>query len=154
MLKKLAGLIWRSLPRFVRAKTIRLTQDKFTVSVAAVITNEEGKVLLLEHVFRPASGWGIPGGFVEHGEQPEKAIRREIEEETGLSLENIEFYRARILKKHVEFIFEAQTKGAGEVRSREILTVEWFVRDDLPELMSTAQKATIEEVLAAKEKKS
>lgn len=148
MFRKITGTIWRKMPRFLRLKVIRLTQAKFTVSVAGVITDEQGKVLLLEHVFRPASGWGIPGGFVGHGEQPEEALRRELDEETGLELENVRLFRARILKSHVEFIFEATAKGTAEVRSREILKVEWFRPEEMPEEMSAVQKATVREVLA------
>ena len=147
MFKKIVGTIWRKMPRFLRLKVIRLTQTKFTVSVAAVVTNADGKVLLLEHVLRPASGWGIPGGFVNYGEQPAEAIERELEEETGLRLENIKLFRVRILKSHVEFIFQANAEGAGKVFSREILTVEWFTPDKMPEEMSSVQKATVQAVL-------
>lgn len=147
MFKKIIGTIWRTLPRSLRARAIRLTQTKFTVSVAAVIMDADGKVLLLEHIFRPGSGWGIPGGFVNQGEQPAEAIRREIHEETGLRLENIKLFRARILKSHVEFIFKAEATGIAEVKSREILAVEWFAPDEMPEEMSAMQKATVREVL-------
>lgn len=147
MFKQLIGKIWRKMPRFLRTKAVRLTQAKFTVSVAAVIMNSEGKVLLLDHVLRPASGWGIPGGFINHGEQPEDALRRELREETGLELENVKLFRVRVLKKHVEFIFTANPKGKAEVKSREILTVEWFLPENMPEEMSSIQKATVEAVL-------
>ena len=154
MFKRIVGTIWRTIPRFLRLKIIRLTQTKFTVSVAAVIFDAEGKVLLLDHVLRPGSGWGIPGGFVNRGEQPAVAIEREIHEETGLRLENIKLFRARIINKHVEFIFQAQAKGAGEVKSREILAVEWFALDEMPEEMSAMQKVTVREVLNCRKTKS
>jgi NUDIX domain len=69
MLKKLVGKIWRKTPHFIRLRIIRLSQTKFTVSVGAVVLNEKGEILLLDHVLRPASGWGIPGGFINGGEQ-------------------------------------------------------------------------------------
>lgn len=147
MFKKIIGTIWRKMPRTLRAKIIRLTQAKFTVSVAAVIFNSDRKVLLLEHIFRPASGWGIPGGFVGHGEQPEDALRRELREETGLELENVRFFRARVVKSHVEFIFEAQANGAAKVLSREILQAQWFAPEAMPEEMPAIQKAMVEAVL-------
>lgn len=154
MLMKIVGKIWRKMPRFWRMKVIRLTQDKFTVSVAAVITNADSKILLLDHVLRPASGWGIPGGFVEHSEQPEQAICRELHEETGLELENVKLFRVRILQSHVEFIFEATSKGTAEVKSREILSLDWFALDEMPEQMSPVQKACVREVLNCKKTKS
>ena len=90
MLYKVAGKIWKVIPRRMRLGIIRTSQQKFTASVGAIVTNHEGKILLLEHFLRPASGWGIPGGFLEPGEQPAAAVRREIMEETGLELEELE----------------------------------------------------------------
>jgi 8-oxo-dGTP pyrophosphatase MutT (NUDIX family) len=54
-------------------------------SVTAVVTDDEDRVLLLwRHRFITGSwGWEIPAGWAEPGEDPEAAIRREIEEETG-----------------------------------------------------------------------
>jgi 8-oxo-dGTP diphosphatase len=45
---------------------------------------EDGRVLLARHV--PAKGestWTLPGGKVEHGEDPYEAVIREVAEETG-----------------------------------------------------------------------
>lgn len=131
----------------MRLRIIRATQEKFTVSVAAVITNERGEILLLNHVLRPFSSWGIPGGFVEAGEQPETAIRREIREETGLELTNIEMFRVRTIKRHVEIMFRAAATGDGEVKSREINALGWFGIGEMPDEMSRIQKSLIEEVL-------
>lgn len=148
MFKGIVGKIWRNLPPSVRMKVIRVSQKKFTASVAAIITNERREVLLLEHVLRPASGWGIPGGFMEYGEQPEQAICRELKEETGLELENVKLYRARILNRHIEFVFRAEARGAPEILSREIIQAGWFETAKMPEKMSRAQKSLIEKVLS------
>jgi ADP-ribose pyrophosphatase YjhB (NUDIX family) len=90
MLKDLVGKIWRKTPEFIRVRLIRGSQTTFTVSVGAVVVNPRGEVLLLDHVIRPGSGWGVPGGFIDAGEQPAEAVRREIMEETGLEIRNVE----------------------------------------------------------------
>lgn len=52
---------------------------------AGAVVVDEGKVLLLwRHRFITDTwGWEIPIGGIEHGETPEQAARREVEEETG-----------------------------------------------------------------------
>ncbi len=124
-----------------------MTQKKFTASVGVIITNRQGKVLLLEHLFRPGSGWGIPGGFIEHNEQPEAAVKREIREETGIELENIKMFRLRTINRHIEFLFRAESDEEARVNSREIRSLGWFAIDEMPPEMPDAQKLLVEKVL-------
>lgn len=147
MLKKIVGKIWKKTPSSLRLKIVRATQRKFTVSVAAVITNENGAVLLLDHVLRPASSWGIPGGFIEPGEQPVDAVKRELYEETGIELTDVELLEVRTIARHVEIVFRAKAVGTARVRSREINALGWFQADEMPENMSRAQKSIAEKSL-------
>jgi len=58
------------------------------VGAGAVVTDDAGR-LLLQH--RAGDGtWGIPGGWVEPGESPAEAVKRETREETGLRVEAVE----------------------------------------------------------------
>lgn len=62
--------------------------------VVGAVIRDEGKVLLLK---RPADDfmggiWELPSGKVEPGESLDEALKREVEEETGLSVEGIEDY--------------------------------------------------------------
>lgn len=54
------------------------------VSVAAMVHNDEGKILLVKSPWR---GWEYPGGLIEPGETFETALRREIREEAGVEVE-------------------------------------------------------------------
>src|SRR4030095_10486012 len=81
------GVVGRGSPVFVKRAGVWLTQPRFTVTAGAVISDEGGRVLLLRHVLRRGSGWGIPGGFLNAGEQPDEAVRRELCEESGLELD-------------------------------------------------------------------
>jgi ADP-ribose pyrophosphatase YjhB (NUDIX family) len=119
------------------------------VSAAAFVVNDEGKVLLLNHVFRPFSGWGLPGGFLDHGESAEDAIRRELAEEAGIGLEDLKMYRVRVVNRHVEILFTAKAIGEAVVSSREIVGLGWFSAHDLPKDLSKGQVRLIRSVLGA-----
>ena len=54
------------------------------VSVAGLVTNEEGKILLVNSPWR---GWEYPGGLIEPGETFQEALHREIREEAGVEVE-------------------------------------------------------------------
>ena len=59
------------------------------VGVGAVVAHE-GRILLVQRAIEPARGqWSLPGGLIELGEQLERAIVREVEEETGLIVEPV-----------------------------------------------------------------
>ena len=54
--------------------------------VIFTIRQHELKVLLIKRAMPPHQGeWALPGGFVDLDESLEKAARRELEEETGVS---------------------------------------------------------------------
>ena len=151
MLKGLLGFLWRKAPRSFRRWGVRLSEPRFNVTAGAVVVDDEGRVLLLKHVFRPGSGWGIPGGFLEKGEQPDEAIRRELREETGLELETTEILFARTLKQsgRVEIIFRCRPLASEQAAPRtfEIKSAEWFAPDRLPAELSDDQRWIIRRAL-------
>ncbi len=147
MLMELLGKVWKVLPRNTRQWVSRSVQVKFTVSAAGIILNDAGEVLLLDHVLRPDSGWGIPGGFMDLGEQPEAAFRREIMEETGIEVRDVSLHRIRTLRRHIEVIFIAKGVGEPSVKSREIRGLGWFPVDALPPEMSLDQQFLITKAL-------
>jgi ADP-ribose pyrophosphatase YjhB (NUDIX family) len=56
------------------------------VAVGAVLTDADGRVLLVQRGHPPAQGrWTIPGGRVERGETLAQALHRELLAETGLT---------------------------------------------------------------------
>ncbi|HVF43827.1 MAG TPA: NUDIX domain-containing protein [Pyrinomonadaceae bacterium] len=153
MLKRLAAKAWRGTPLFVRRAGVWLTQPRFAVTAGAVVCDERGRVLLLRHVLRKGSGWGVPGGFLKSGEQPEEAIRRELREETGLELDSVELAFVRTLGgvRQVEVIFRAGMKADALARlekSFEIDRAEWFAPDSLPDSVGRDQRAVISRALA------
>src|SRR5260221_4387842 len=109
----LVGVVWRHIPGAIRRRLVRLGQTRFTVTAGAMIFDDANRILLLDHVFRPDSGWGIPGGFLNRGEQPEAGLRRELREEVGLELDAVELVFTRSLHRprQIEIYFRAKAIG-------------------------------------------
>jgi len=62
-------------------------KGKILVSVAAVIERERNKILLIWEGDTPYHGhWVVPGGYVKPDETVQKAVSREVREETGLEV--------------------------------------------------------------------
>ncbi|MFX3675163.1 MAG: NUDIX hydrolase [Paenisporosarcina sp.] len=58
-------------------------EPKHIIAVSAYVTNDKGEALLVKTHWR-SDTWEAPGGQVEEGEPLDKAVRREIFEETGI----------------------------------------------------------------------
>ena len=154
MLSKLLGAIWRHLPAFVRRNAGVMTQSRFTVTVGAVLFDEAERILLLDHVFRTRAGWGIPGGCLMKGENPEDALRRELREEVAIEIANVKVIFTRTLgpPKQVEIYFRARVIGDPTPSSFEIKSAQWFALDQLPPDLSNDQRRLIERAVLLNEK--
>jgi mutator protein MutT len=146
VLQKLIAKVWRALPARMRRWSMRATQTRFTVTAGALIFNDAGEVLLLKHRFRAGSGWGIPGGFLEPGEQPDEALRRELREEVGLEVEQVEILATRTFKKprQVEILFRCRANAAVKPQTIEVERAEWFSTRTLPDGLPHDQRLLIE----------
>lgn len=149
VLQKLMAKVWRALPSPMRRWSLRATQTRFTVTAAALIFNDAGEILLLKHYFRPGSGWGIPGGFLELGEQPEQALRRELREEVGFEVNQVEIFTARSFEKprQVEIVFRARANvqvAQMKLRTIEVERAEWFSVKNVPAGLPNDQRLLIE----------
>ncbi|MEP6742164.1 MAG: NUDIX domain-containing protein [bacterium] len=145
MLKDVMGAIWRRTPRKLRNWAIRFTQPRFTATAAAIVIDNAGRVLLLNHRFRTGSGWGIPGGFIERGEQPEAALQRELREEVELEVQDLELFTTRAFKraKQIEIVFRCRALGQTDQLSFEIKKAGWFHAHDLPKELPPDQARLI-----------
>lgn len=80
-----------------------------SAAVVAVIENEKGEILVARRAKAPAKGTlDLPGGFVDMYETAEEAVRREIMEETGLTV-TAERYLFSIPNIYRYSEFEVQT---------------------------------------------
>ena len=115
---------------------MRVTHARFTVTAGAIIFNDKGHVLLLKHRFRAGSGWGLPGGFLEKGEQPLDALKRELCEEIGMEVESAEIFASRSFKKprQVEILFLCHANVDVKPQAMEVERAEWFQSTHCPKV--------------------
>lgn len=134
------------LPVRVRRWSMRVTHTRFTVTAGAIIFNDRGQVLLLKHRFRAGSGWGLPGGFLERGEQPLDALKRELREEIEMEIESAKLYHARSFRKprQVEILFLCRANGDVKPRAMEVERAEWFSLETLPDGLPRDQRKLVE----------
>ncbi len=113
-------------------------------SVAAVITNAEGHILLQEK--SQEEGWSLPAGAIELGETPQEALAREIQEETGLELVSATLtavfggksfryiYPNGDEVEYTVILFHCEVQGTQAARDAETRSLRYFSWDDMPTL--------------------
>ncbi len=106
-----------------------------------MILYKDGKVLMGKRKNSHGAGaWSFPGGHLEFMEEIEDCAKREVLEETGVEIKNIErvnytndFYKD--LDKHYITCFVKADYASGEVQVMEpekCESWEWFSRTELP----------------------
>ncbi len=77
-------------------------------SVTGVVI-QDGKVLLARHTYGGGKGlFIVPGGYIEAGEMPQDAVRRELREETGVLVEPGRLLAVRFSEKDWYAAFQAE----------------------------------------------
>jgi 8-oxo-dGTP diphosphatase len=122
------------------------------VAVAVLVKNDS-QVLLVQRKFDPHKGyWTMPSGFVDAGEDPLEAARRECLEETGLMLENIHLLDVLFSQEHprgasILIIYQADIQ-TGELRSGDDASqVAFFNPNNLPPLAFTSTNMLLKRFL-------
>jgi 8-oxo-dGTP pyrophosphatase MutT (NUDIX family) len=123
-----------------------------TAGVRGLVLDAEGRVLLVRHTY--IHGWYLPGGGVERGETILSSLRRELEEEVGVTLTG----EARLIgiyanfrefkSDHVALYLVPHGAYAHEPRrSPEIAESGFFALDALPDGVTPSTARRIAEAM-------
>lgn len=118
----------------VRKRWRRWTRPE-TAGVSVIALDEAGRVFLVRHAY--GSGrWSLPGGGLGRREDPHDCAHREMREELGCLLEQVElaaqFEEVLHGAPHRAFVFTARFAGEPRPDGREIIDAGWFALDALP----------------------
>lgn len=118
-------------------------EDKFHLPALGIVTNEKGQILLIqrnEPETHTHLKWAFPGGRIDFGEHPIDTVVREVQEETGITvnvisdamfIENLVYKDTRT---HILCLCYPAKYIAGEINfSNEpgIKDVKWFNIDEI-----------------------
>jgi NAD+ diphosphatase len=110
-------------------------------TACALVVDGEGRLLLARRAAPVCHGyWDLPGGFLEEGEDPLDALRRELREETGLKVEPLRFVAA-LPDRYGDGpdapatlnLYWTARPVTGEPRAADdVSELRWFAPDELP----------------------
>lgn len=107
----------------------------------------QGKLLLVQRVNKLLEGgkWGLVGGFVTRDETAKQAVAREVLEETGYTVENIQLLTIRDNpdrpsedRQNFAFVFFCTAREKVGTSDNESTAQQWFSLDDIPPVAEIA----------------
>ena len=118
-----------------------------------MITDSEGRVLVQERLPKSSNLWSgltFPGGHVEPGETVVASVIREVREETGLTVSNlqncgyIQWYNPVKKSQYFVFLFKTTT-FSGELKDSIEGKVQWMTLDEMLGIADSAKnRATLQ----------
>jgi 8-oxo-dGTP diphosphatase len=126
-----------------------MAAPRHSVSVAAVITDDHDQALLIQR--RDNHQWEPPGGVLELGESIEDGLRREVREETGLTIEpgNLTGVYKNMKRGIVALVFRCKITGGQLAANDEVTAFRWAAEPDIRDLLAEAYAVRILDALHA-----
>lgn len=105
---------------------------QYNVAVIMIVVNEStDEILLIQQYGRPS--YILVAGYVTRGESLEDTCRREIREETGMTVSRIKYNRTEFFEKSDSLMcnFTVFVQDASELHTNyEVDKYAWFTRDE------------------------
>jgi 8-oxo-dGTP pyrophosphatase MutT (NUDIX family) len=121
-----------------------------TTGVKVMIFNPSGELLLIRNGYGDSGLYLLPGGGVSRRESTQAAAIREVREELGIAVQDIEplwsYESSREGKRDTIHVFKATTRELPTPDDLEVVEARFFPLDALPERVSPATRRRIAEV--------
>ena len=134
-MKRFLLWVWKQLPYWLQVILSRIIRPLFQVFSAAVIFDDQKRILLVKLTYQRFHPWGMPGGGLEYGETAENAVIREIWEETGLKVKIDKLLLNRTVPPDKFALYYLCTITDGSFQpSDEVSEYGYFHLDNLPDI--------------------
>lgn len=109
---------------------------KICPAVIVAVTNGN-KLLLTRYANRPFKRYALVAGFNEIGESIEDTVRREVKEEVGLDVKDLQFYRSQpwVFTDSLLMGFFCKVDGKTDIvrQESELAEAIWISREEIPD---------------------
>ena len=112
----------------------RIEFPRISPGISVLIKNDKDQILLAHNKNFRDGVFSPPAGFVEAGEKVETAIKREVREELGIEIDNLEYITSQPwpFPNSLVLAFKARyVSGTIKEDGNEILEARWFDRSSL-----------------------
>ncbi|MCY9656524.1 NUDIX hydrolase [Paenibacillus chondroitinus] len=126
------------------------------VGAVVIIIDEENRILLQKRMHHPVGRYGLPGGLMELGESTVETAQREVYEETGLKVRNLNLIDVFSGKENyikapngdefyvvVTAYWTKDFSGNLRINDSESMSLEFISINDLPDNIAKSHKAMI-----------
>lgn len=129
---------------------------------ASVLIMNGDRVLLGKRAYEPSKGkWDVIGGFLELSEHPEVGARREVREEVGVELSELEFlgffmdaYYGSDEEATLNIAYISNITSGTPTPNDDIVELQWFPLDALPSEIAFKNGQAMLDVLNKRRKKA
>ena len=143
--------VYEMISRNSDIKSLRDLNGKIGDAVVIIATDEDEERILLSREYRLAPGdyvYNFPAGLIDPGETADEAAARELREETGLTLDEINdhlptSYRAVGFSNetNITVIGKARGEFCESTSTYEEIEARWYTKEEIKELLKTEKFA-------------
>lgn len=143
--------VYEMISRKDNITTIEQLRGNKPDAVVIIATNETGDKILINKEYRMAAGgfvYNFPAGLIDSGETPEESAKRELWEETGLELYQIDdtlglSYSAVGFSNEMNVCIVGKAKGKFKPSTSTVEEIEagWYTKEQVKELLKTERFA-------------
>jgi 8-oxo-dGTP diphosphatase len=138
-----------TLAGYCRKRKMSTANARHSVSVAGVITDDGGRALLIRR--RDTRHWEPPGGVLELDESIEAGLRREVREETGLTVEPVALtgvYK-NMARGIVALVFRCKVVSGHLTLNDEVAGFQWATPGEVKTMADEAFAVRVTDALAS-----